>query len=149
MSDLSRSRVLAGQALVEMCSKDTVSEGVAQESEQTALHARTEQQRRILTFQASSKERIAALNLNNTPSADGFVHGRVLPVGCKQSWGSWTLAISTLCLFVSWPYFMAFLSFMSALVHPSITASFVVRSARTCVDAHSPVSSPDGFHANK
>ena len=102
-----------------MCSKDAVRPGVAQESEQAVLRARTEQQQRILTFQACSKERIAALNLTNTPNADGFVRGRVLPVGSKQRWGSWTLAISTLCLFISWPYFMAFLFFMSAPCPPS------------------------------
>lgn len=99
---------------------------MAQEGEQAALWARSEQQKRILTFQASTEERIAALNLSNAPSADGFVRGRVLPVGgAKQHWGSWALAISTLCLFISWPYFMAFLFLTSTPVPPSITASFV------------------------
>lgn len=79
------------------------------------LLARTQHQLRILTFHAGAKERIDALNLSNVPSADGYVRGRVIPVnGARQTWPSWLVAISTLCIFISWPYFMATLFILSA-----------------------------------
>lgn len=60
-------------------------------------------------------ERLAYLNLSNTPGKDGIIRGSILPVGQKQSLLSLAVAYTTLITFVAWPYFVAALCVASAL----------------------------------
>lgn len=108
---------------------------------QSGLAARTQHQQSILIFHASTKERIAALNLSNVASPDGYVRGRIIPVnGIKQSWVSWSVAICTLCLFISWPYLMAalFISSMPLLASSHLLVGHV-RGWQRVVGKHQDV----------
>lgn len=49
-------------------------------------------------------ERIAALNLGNKFGKDGVVRGSVLPKDMQQGFVSYCVAMSTLMLFIAWPY---------------------------------------------
>jgi asparagine N-glycosylation enzyme membrane subunit Stt3 len=62
-----------------------------------------------------SKDRVAALNLNNAPDKSGIIRGSILAPGQKQKRINHMVALSTLVLFISWPYFIFFLLVLSAL----------------------------------
>lgn len=64
-------------------------------------------------------ERLAFLNLSNTPGKDGIIRGSILPVGQKQSLLSLAVAYTTLITFVAWPYSVAALCVASALSLPA------------------------------
>ena len=57
-------------------------------------------------------ERLACLNVHNEPDEDGAVRGRVLPN--VQPPFNKAVALITLVIFVSWPYFMFALMISSA-----------------------------------
>ena len=66
-------------------------------------------------------ERYECLNVGNKPDQDGIVRGRVLPEGARQSTVNRIVALSTMILFMSWPYFMLCLFIASA--RPSLCPS--------------------------